>query len=110
MSKKVGKSAKELLAEGKLLRIQISFTDEECELWDFLQAQPKMAKFVKGLIRQAMISENSGNNGYIPSIIYPTTPMIRQQQVYIKPHLVNADEYKNEEENEKNLRKLVGLL
>lgn len=67
MAKKIEKSAKELLAEGKLLRIQISFTDNECDIYNYLQAKPKMAKFVKGLIRQAMLLEKAGGE---PSALF----------------------------------------
>lgn len=65
MSKKVGKSAKELLAEGKPLRIQLTFTDDECELYDFLHSQPKMNKFIKSLILREMCSDGGDDNNLI---------------------------------------------
>lgn len=91
MAKKVGKSAEELLAEGKTLRFQLPFTDDECDIYNYLQKKPKMAKFVKGLIRQAMLLEIAGgepsalfqNLSALQNISQPITQDIntRQQEI-----------------------------
>lgn len=123
MSKKIEKSAKELLAEGKLLRIQISFTDDECDIYNYLQEKPKMAKFVKGLIRHAMILEKTGGNPSLLSqelIVYSNNfafntnnnnSLVEGAVKYeeIKPCFFYVNEDVDEEENARLLEEM-GLL
>lgn len=97
MSKKIKKSAKELLAEGKALRLQLSFTEEEYELFDYIQSHPKMAKYVKGVIYRDMIASKGGNTGYTPAMLY--TPPQTQTPILEQQENMNADRVNNANSN-----------